>query len=84
MKILPLPGETEGLDIGILKSFPTSLLLQKGEDPRWLQGNSYIYGNSIILDAFSRDFTINAIYFDILDEVIYDPCMTLSQEIRGR
>jgi hypothetical protein len=62
MKLLPIPGvDKESIDIGIFKSNTCTILPQDLRKP----DESYIFGFSYDQDSEFRDYSSNAIYFDI-------------------
>lgn len=84
MKINKLEGGKENdLDIGLLKCFrlngpkdllkPIKHLRNKKTRDTDATYNKYIYGSYIKQDAGFRDYTINAIYFDVFQMKIVDP-----------
>lgn len=69
-------ADSDSLDIGIFKIgrasiYPITATLQADRGQNC--GNNWVYGYSMVDDAMTRDFTMNAIYVDPLMWKVYDP-----------
>ena len=70
MKIVQQVGQHESdIDIGLFKSHHVSSLLGTMEE----DGSEFLFGNSYYRDAEFRDYSINAIYYDVFSDSFYDP-----------
>eukprot|EP00161_Ancyromonas_sigmoides_P024087 TRINITY_DN76_c0_g1_i5.p2 TRINITY_DN76_c0_g1~~TRINITY_DN76_c0_g1_i5.p2 ORF type:complete len:498 (+),score=31.06 TRINITY_DN76_c0_g1_i5:1761-3254(+) len=67
IKVMNDPScDADDLDIGIMKA---------GIHPS--DADNYLFGWGFARDALTRDYTINAIYVDVCNEVVYDPTQAL-------
>jgi hypothetical protein len=75
IKVMKGKSDADDLDIGILKA---GLVAETNEHKQ--SEYKYIFGGSWVMDAAMRDYTINAIYVDVCNKIIYDPTRALAMD----